>query len=147
MLNRVFNVDVAVHGQLVALAASAGKDCGKLGRFVVGFVRVQAHAHDPLLVRQRLQQRSHGVFGLEVAQETHDELAKYAQGLLGLKLGAAQTRNHGVEADPTAGVCLGVKENFCVTQSLACGLAVVGHGQVIEVFAGEQHVHAVVVGV
>ena len=80
-----------------------------------------------------------------VPQEAQDELD--AQAELGLRVqpGPVQAGDDGVEADPAAGVRLGIEEDLGVHDVLGVGGAEVGHGQVVEVLLAAQHRHALVV--
>ena len=96
-------------------------------------------------VRQGLLEGGQRGLGGHVPQEAHDELD--AQAELGLRVqpGPVQAADDGVEADPAAGVGLGIEEDLGVDDVLRAGGAEVGHGQVVEVLLAAQHRHALVV--
>ena len=64
---------------------------------------------------------------------------------LRVQAGPVQAADDGVEADPPAGVSLGIEEHLGVHDVLGAGRAEVGHGQVVEVLLAAQHRHALVV--
>ena len=72
--DRVLLVDVAVHGEPVALGRGCREDVGELGRWVAMLVGVEPHTDDPVPVGGRLLQRLVRRLGAEVAQEAHDEV-------------------------------------------------------------------------
>src|SRR5580704_10872724 len=57
VLGRVLLIDVAMHGQEVALAAGSREHVLELHRRIVLLVGIEADADDPFAVRQRLNQR------------------------------------------------------------------------------------------
>ena len=145
VLDRVLLVDVAVHGDLVALRPGAGEHRGELGRGVVPLVGVQSDAGDPLTVRQGLHQGRHRVLGRIVAQKAHDQLGAQAQLLAGGNDRLPQPADDCVEADATRGMCLGIEEHFYVAHILVVHTSKVCPRQVVEVIGCHEHLHALVV--
>ena len=67
-------VDIAVHGELVALGASVHEDLLELDRWVVFLVGVEPDSHDPVPELAGPIQRLGGRLGRQVTEKTHDQL-------------------------------------------------------------------------
>lgn len=133
MRDRVGLVDVAVRRQQEAFLAGALEDGGEFRGRVVALVRVQPHADDGVLERQRLHQRRHGEFRRVVAQETHDQARRYPQRALRRHQALPVAAQHRRERDAPARVRLRVEEEFGVLDVLRMRARQVREGQVPEV--------------
>ena len=70
----VLLIDIAVHGELVALGTGVDEDLLELDRRVVSLVGVEPDSHDPVPILARLVQRLGGRLGRQIAKKTHDQL-------------------------------------------------------------------------
>lgn len=73
VLDAVLLVDVTVHRQEESFFPGPLKHRGKLLWWIVPLIRVEANADDPVLVGKGFHERSHGVSGVHVAKDAHDE--------------------------------------------------------------------------
>ena len=108
----VLLVDVAVHGEAIALGARPREHRLELDRRVALLVRIQSHADDPVPVRQGFFQRRHRRFGAHVAKETHDELGADPEPVLRILLRLGNSTDHRVKGDAARGVRVRVEEHF-----------------------------------
>lgn len=112
------------------------KNGGKLGRWIIPLVRVEAHADECIFVGQGFHQSRHGVFGGLVAEEAKDQASRYPQCTLRHQQAQTVAPDDGRERHTSGRVRLGVEEEFDVLDVLRVGTRQVVHGQVAEIMLG-----------
>jgi hypothetical protein len=143
--DRVLLVDVAVHGEPVALGPRPGEHGGELQRRIAPLVGVQAYPHDLVRVGEGRRKRLHRRVGRQVAQEAHDQLRPQPELIKGVAAGPVEPADDGRERHTPAGVRLRVEEHLRVHHALRARAPEVRHREVVEVGFDPQDLHARVV--
>ena len=144
--DRILLVHVAVHGQPVALLACSREDLAELARWVVALVRVQPNADDPVADAERPDASVSKADSTEWSRRKHMiSWERMPSRSAASSWARRRPADDGLEADPAAGMGLGVEEHLHVHEALGCHPFEVGHGQVVEVRLGQEDGHAFVV--
>ncbi len=134
------------HGRQAELAR-AGEDPGELRRRMSLLAGIQPHRGDAVEVGHGLVEGSEGVVLVKMAQEAQDQARTYAMTALALGQRVAKTVDDRGEGHAAAGVSLRIEEDFHVAHPLGRHPVEVGQGEIAEILALHQHLHALVVDV